>query len=364
MKKLKYLSVIFCMMLIPMVCVKADETKYEEVDYFNVVSEENISKSYKVNGNSIIGGNNVSVKNIVKGIDMVFGNNVTYKSISDYSAVFGNVVNVNGTTENDGFIFGNSINFDEDYKGNRDVFVFGNAVTIRGEISRDVVIFAESVIIENAKIGRNVTIYSSSAEVKNSEVSGKLYYSEDTKINISDDSKVNEKEVVKTENVVIPQKTFGQRVVDFLLSLCTTLVLFAAFALIVPALFKRIENKLEGVKASNVFAMLGFGLLALIAIPFVSILAFITIVGLQLGFFALAMYVIMLWLSTLFTGYAIGLLVWNKCIKKDTNILLVGLIGISTLKILTLIPIINAISVIFSILFALGLILKLFTKDA
>ena len=95
MKRLK--KFLFLLLLLP-ICVNAqvamNDSSVEEVD-----------------GSNVVAGNNVTSTNKVNGINIVFGNNVNLNGENDYAVLFGNNVNISGNVNNDGFIFGNIINF-------------------------------------------------------------------------------------------------------------------------------------------------------------------------------------------------------------------------------------------------------------
>ena len=113
----------------------------------------------------------------------------------------------------------------------------------------------------------------------------------------------------------------------------------------------------------NIVSSLGFGLLTIILIPIISILLLISTFASSLGVLLLVLFVISICLSTIFTSYYIGSIIWDKFIKKERNTLLIGLIGITIIKILSIIPIFGSIVTFLSLLFGLNIIIKLFTKD-
>jgi hypothetical protein len=362
MKKVRYLFLVLCLMFVSVINVSAvDIDSLEEVNKFNIVTGDNLDESKKVDGSSIVAGDNVTVSNAIKGIDMVFGNNITYKNNSDYSLVAGNVVNISGTTENDGFIFGNVVTFDESYSSSRDLFVAASSVTLKGEITRDVKIYASTVVLENVKIAGNVTIYASSIEIKDDVEINTLSYNEDAEINISEKSVITSKEEITTET---SKESIVDVILDNIINYASILVVFLALALLLPNIFKKIEAKTEDISISKFISMLGYGLFFLIIIPIIFVMLLMIVIGIPLALLTLALYIITILLSTIFAGYFIGLIIWKKFIKKEVNILLVGLIGISIIKVLSFIPVIGVLDVIVSILLSLSIVAKLFTKDA
>lgn len=351
MKKLGFLLLL---LVIPFTFVKAD-------DNFNLIAEDSAKLETEVNGSSVTAGaNNATTTGTVKGINMVFGNNVDHRSVSDYAILAGNSLKVTGNILNDGFVMGNVINFDKDFKINRDLVILGNAVSLKGNVTRDVTIFASSVNISEAKISGNVTIKATSITIEDDVViSGKLTYNEDAKQNISNEADIIT--VEKTEKLTTID--FGTKVKTFIISYLSTLALFAILALVVPALFKRIKTKNKNIKLSDLISNLGYGAIFLIIIPILFAVLLCTIIGIQVAIFAIIAYVVIIWLSLLIFGYLIGNIIWEKYIKKDENILLEGLVGISIIEIVSIIPYVGGIIIFIALLMGIGTTLKLFSKN-
>lgn len=346
MKKICLL--IICLFLIP-ISVKAEGLNFK--------MNETVNEEIEVQGSSIILGNNVDSGNTVIGIDALFGNNVTFSGESDYGLFFGNNVNVKGTIKNDGFVFGNIIKFDEDAVVNRDLVVFGSEVTIDGKINRDVKIYASSVTI-NGEILGDVEVKANAITVSGN-IKGVLSYNNDAEINIS--GTVSK---TKLTDPIAVELTLQDKIWQFIVNYGSTLVIFLVLALIVPQLFKRIENKNKDITVLNFFSLFGFGTLSLILIPVIFLLLFSFVFGISLAILLLILYIVAIWLSSIFTSYLIGYLIWNKILKKENNnMYLIGLIGISLINVLNLIPSIGTLITIICIMIGMGIILQQFKKD-
>lgn len=357
MKKL----LILISLLLP-ITVSADNTVDNQIpveEKFVTIFEDDIKTEKDVKGSSLLAGNNVISNNYVDGINMLLGNNVEHKGISEYTLMLGNVVNVSGNIKKDGFIFGNIITINEDFYADRDLTIFGSTVNISGSIDRDVIIYASSVKLENVEILGNVTIYATTLEVKGVSINGILSYNEDIEKIISDDSLITETKLL--ERLVKPI-TFKEQIYSLFISYASTMVLFLALAFVISNLFKKVENITENIKLPQIFSLLGYGALLLIGIPMVLIMLFTTVIGTSLSLIGLLVYIIAVCLSTILTGYFIGYLIWKKFVKKENNVLLIGLIGITFITILQLVPIIGEYVAILSMMAGLGIILKLLKK--
>lgn len=348
---------ILKLLVVALLCIPFTVSAEEK---FNIVAKDELSSEVNVVGSNVLLGNNVTSNDVVNGINMLFGNNVNHKANSDYAVVAGNNVNIFGNVNNDGFIFGNLILFDEGFIANRDLFVFGNTVTLKGKINRDVTIYASSVIVENLVVEGNMTINASTININSGEVKGVLSYNEDAVVEIGESANITDTKLLEK---IVKEVSLKEKIVNFFVDYAGILVVFLVLALIIPKLFMRIENKYEEVKLFDLFSSLGFGALLLVFIPVLFILLLTTTIGVQASILLLIAYIVGVWLSNIFTGYLIGLLIWKKIIKKDINILLVGLVGISAISILQVIPYINVYVTIISLMVGLGVIFRLFKKD-
>lgn len=345
MKKLIFL--IVCLLIIPMI-IRADG--------LNFIADEDVDDTKEVVGSSVIFGNNVTSNNIVEGIDMLFGNNVNFNGESDYSLIFGNNISVKGNIKNDGFIFGNVIVFDENVTINRDLIIFGSDITIKGKINRDVTIYGMNVKID-AEIAGNVNLKATEVTV-DGKIGGTLSYNEDAVIAIN--GEVNE---TKTTEKLVSEVTFQDKIWSFIANYGGKLVLFLAFALFVPQLFKRIDKKNENITILNGFSLFGFGTLSIILIPVIFLMLLTLVFCMPLAILLLILYILAIWLSSIFTSYLVGNLIWKYFVKKDENVYLTGLIGISVISILSVVPYLGTLISVISIMIGMGVILQQFKKD-
>ena len=320
----------------------------------NFIMENEVTEEQEVNGSSVILGNNITSKNKVSGIDILLGNNVTFEGDSQYGVFLGNNINVKGNIANDGFIFGNVVKLDSDVVVNRDLIIFGSEVIVDGKINRDITIYASNVEV-NGEISGNVKIIAEQITVKGN-ISGILSYKEDAVIDIS--GTVNETEVIAVEKVSIQDKIW-----QFIVNYGGTLVIFVAIALVMPQIFKKIQKENKNITILNWFSLFGFGTLSIILVPFIFLLLLNLIFGFSLAILLLIIYVVAIWLSHIFTSYLIGYLIWKNLIKKEENIYLIGLIGISIVSLMTAIPNFGILISVVCVMIGMGLILQQFKKD-
>lgn len=326
------------------------------VNALNINVNGEVKENQEIQGSSILLGNYVENTNKVSGLDMTLGNTIKYEGESEYLLSAGNNIEINGTVKNDGFVFGNIVNFNENSIIERDLLVLASNVTISGTIKKDVTIYASTVTI-NGNI-ENVNIKANEIIIKNANINN-LSYNEDAVIEVKD-SQVNTTNL--TEKLQ-SEVTIQDQIMNFIYNLGGILVIFLALYLLAPKLFKKIESNNANITVLNVFSMFGFGTLSLILIPVIFILLLTITFCIPLAILLLILYVLAIWLSSIFTGYLLGYVIWTKLMKKENNPLLIGLIGIVVLNLLGIIPYIGILITVISVMIGIGVILQQFKRN-
>lgn len=301
---------------------------------------------------------NVSFEDNVNGIGFIFGNNVSFEGEVEYGLIAGSNVEVSGSIVDDSLFAGQTITFEDDFVSNRDVYVFGSTVELKGDIKRDIIIYAEEVLVEGALVDGSLTINASNIDIKNSTIN-ELKYNEDAKVDIEDNNKINNKVLLESKNEDV---SFLETLLDSFISWANLLVVFLVLVLIFPQLFKKIEKQYENITTFNFISLMGYGALSLVLIVVVPLILFNFVIGTYLAVLLIALYIGVVLFSTIFTGFLIGNIIWNKFIKKEKNMLLVGLIGIMIINILGLIPSLGVFITLISTLIGIGIVMNLFKK--
>ena len=343
---MKKLFLTLLTLLILPISVSADS------DSFTYEIEDNLTLSQKVNGSGIFLGDNVDLFEEINGVGIILGNNINYKTKSNYALILGNNIDLSGSFE-DGVILGNNVNLKEDSIITRDIVIFANELVLEGNINRDIVIYANNVVIKNANIARNIKIQSQDIKIENNtKINGILTYNDKANISINDEAIINETKKIEDK---IEKQSIWEIILNHVTTLISLLVLFAVSLFIIPSLYKKI-------KLEDMAKKIGYGLLALILLPLVSLILIFTTFGLSLGLVILNFYILIITTSTIITGYMIGQYLWDKFIKLKPSPYLKGLLGISILYIIKSLPLIGGLISLFSILIAEGTIISLFKK--
>lgn len=327
---------------------------------FTTVIDENTSLKEDIVGSSALLGNNITVDKNIDGILFSGSNSFKFSSKTSYLVTMGNIINISGEVLNDAVILGNDITLTESSVINRDLIILGNNITISGNINRDINIFGQNIIINNANISGDVELNTSNLEINgNTNISGTLKYNKNAEVSIDESTNINK--IVKTKSTVQEKESILSIIIDRFLSFVRMLTVLLALVIIFPKLFRKIKKQHINNKLNDTLLIGVEGLLTFILIPLAVLVLLISSLGVSLGLIALIIYALLIYISFILSGYYIGMFIFKKIFKKNTNDFLIGFTGLLIIYILKFIPIINTICQIIEIALGFGLILKLIT---
>ena len=99
------------------------------------------------------------------------------------------------------------------------------------------------------------------------------------------------------------------------------LVVGLLMILLIPSLFR----KLKEIEAKRLLPSFAWGLLILIATPILALIAMITYVGISTGLIAIALYGVLVYISTILSTFVITSLILKDKVQNPYLILLIGL---------------------------------------
>lgn len=357
MKKLFWGLLIVMTMFFQLSPVMAKETT---IDHFYSDADNKADLNADVEGSAALAGESVNVKSDVDGIAFEAANVADFNGTAEYGVFAGMEVNVNGTINNDTFIAGNIVKLQKKSDLKRDVVIAGNDVVINGNIDRNLTVYGNNVEI-NGTVNGNVKLVVSSVKVGDKAVIGSLSYPSDANVDISKKAKTGE--VTKTEAINNNTVSVTDIIVSSVMSLVSLVLIFAILTLVCPNVFNKIQDKYSKFDFDKGIEVVTKGLLVLILVPMVILLALGFAFGVPLAFILIALYVIAIYLSTVFAGYILGYKIWQKFGKRDINILVIGLLGLLIIVILKMIPGVSIIVNVASLLVGLGLIVDGFKPN-
>lgn len=331
------------------------ETIKENYDEMVTKADDNVTYNGKADGSVILAGNFVTYDGENDGIQILAGNDVTSKGYSEYAFIAGNTINLQAAyIAKDAYIAGNIIKVDATV--DRDIVIFASDVTLMGSFGRNVTIYASRVTLDNAYINGNVKIESEYLTVKDEvEVKGKLKFGSDSST-ISEKAKISEKEEFVVNHVDV---SIASTLKTRALSYASMLFVFVILALAIPSSLKKVGD--EELSFLGIITYIGYALVFLILVPMFSIILMLLTIGFPVALMLLAIYFMVIYLSYAYMGYYIGKKIWLTK-NNEENVLLEGLIGITILYAVSLIPTVGPIITSLAYLCGIGIIIFKFKK--
>ena len=350
MKRIRILFVAFIVFLVSPSVYLAD------VNHFVSKGDNNVDASKVYNSSVAVAGDNVNINGTVNGIAFGAGNKVTFDGTVDYGVLAGNNINISANVLKDTFVAGNVITISDKSVFNRDVIMAATDVSLSGDFERNVSLYAGTVTLKNIHIKGNLKFYGQNITISEGVViDGVLSYPEDSNYNgdkMATIGSIEKTPAIQMEN----EENYFVTLSSKLWSLLGIILVFAFISIFFPKVFNRIDEKYKEISASEGVEVFTKGLVILILIPIISAMLFFTMFGIPLAIILLLVYGISIYLSSIFTGYLIGYKIWQKVFVKEGHILFYGLIGLTILFMLELIPGIRFIVMMIAVLVGLGLI--------
>ncbi len=288
----------------------------------------------EVLGSAFVAGNIASFSGDADGVLFIAGNSVDVKGEAEYSVIAGNTINVSGRVLKDSFIAGNVITINANV--GRDLYAAGSQIRLTGVVDRNVYIAGDVITLEDVEIMGNVTLLGSNITIgKNVNISGTLKYTKD-KATINSAASIGSLEAVDANDygyVTINPFLVTLKVKAF--SYLSLLLVFVIMAVFTPVLLRGVGK--DELSAMQIITYIGYALVFLILVPMASIILFAFVIGIPLALLALVAYGITIYLAYAYMGYYIGRKLMSKS-GREENALLEGLIGITALYVISLIP--------------------------
>lgn len=329
--------------------------------------------------------------------------------IDDDIVLLGQSIDVDGQVTGDVYAFGQTVKITGDVRGTvftggatiiidaqsvGTVLAAGGSIEILSPVKRNAVLTGGKICVcENGQIGKDLGVYGGNLSVEGSVEGtirgsvGKLVLSgksgrvkmsvDQAKIKSSaqimgdliltaaNDPVIEEGAVISGEQKIVRPE--GEEAGAFLAALAPmvafvfTLIKIIMFiakvivGILLIAIFRRFVRRIMDTLITKTWLSLGWGFLAIIAIPVAIAILFFILIGYPLAVFGVYLYSTLWFLSSIFVALVIGEVVL-KLFKKEgeKSLYLSFIIGIIILFIVGWIPILNILVRIFTILFGFG----------
>lgn len=366
MKKLFGYFVVLALVAMPLVSLAAE---------FRGGDQPSTTKSEKVSNDLYMGGGSVTSAGNVIGDLMTAGGNIVVSGDvdADLTAAGGNV-NILSDVGDDVRAFGGTVVLAGKVGG--DLLVGGGQVTVGGSgIGGDAVIGGGNVRIDapiagklyagggniyiNAPVGGDVKIEADKVTLGPSAViSGSLTYKSKAELTQEDGAVVKGKvDYTQRAQRATPSAKFA--------AIFSAVLLWKFFALLASALvigmmFRRWSKELVSIATRRPLFELGRGLLVLVAVPAISVILFMTLIGVPFGIVGLFGFVIMMLFTWIVTPIIVGSVVYKYFSKRELEVSWKTiLLGVFICTLLGLVPFIGWLAQILLMYITLGSIVAL-----
>lgn len=299
-------------------------------NYFAFSEEINISK--EVLGDIYSAGKTIEIEeNIKEDIiaagekinitsDEVNGNircaaqtlNINSKNVKNITSIAQNISIGKNTTSNAVYLYGQNINFKGSCKG---FYASGGTIIINGKVDGDLKVNCDELIIaDNGEITGEIEVSAVKEPVVNSNVS-------------MNDIKYTKIDNAKSENEIKALAGFST-----IISLLASLIL----GFVIYSIFKKFFINNDELLIKEPLPIVIGGIACFILMPIISLLLFMTVIGLPLGILSLIMYFIVVYLSPTIIGIILG-----RLILKNKNPYLQIFAGVVVIRLLSLLPMVG-----------------------
>lgn len=347
MKKYLGFVIVLAMFVMPLVSnalefrggEQPSVSKNEKVANDLYMGGGSVTSAGSIKGDLVTGGGNILISGDVGGDLMAGGGNISIISdIGDDVRVGGGTVVLSGKVGGDLIVGGGQVNISGAGVGGDAVIGAGN-LSIDAGVAGNVYIGGGNVYI-NAPIGGNVKIEAEKVTLGSSAViSGTLTYK--AKNELTKEAGAVVKGEVKFEPIKNKNKNISPFAVAAIFSAVIVWKFFAllACALLVGLMLRKFNKEIAQFAVKRPFFELGRGVLVMVAMPIISILFFVTIVGIPFGVAGLLGYALIMLFVWVISPIVLGSVLYSYLFKKEIEISWKTiLLGVIVYSLLCLIP--------------------------
>jgi cytoskeletal protein CcmA (bactofilin family) len=307
-----------------------------------------------VMGDLFAAGGNIVLKGPVEGDLFACGGSVlSTGDIQEDARLAGGQIRIGGSIRRNASAFGGTVVLEKDGEVGRDLNVGCGELTIAGLIKRDLEGSADQVVISGTIEGDAKIDAGKITLMPTAQILGDLSYSSSKEADIQEGAFI-QGEITHRKSKASKEKRGGMGTFTILLKLLSIISLFL-FGIFLILLSPKMANRAASNIRSSPWKSLGIGLLLLLVVPAVVGALAITLVGIPLALVLLVTYLIFLYISKIYTGLFLGLII-VKGAGQEKKGKMIGalLLGLAVLTILTSIPFVGKIFLIIAVLFGLG----------
>lgn len=301
-----------------------------------------VNMNQAVDGNVYIFGKNVTISGEIDGNLFICANNVSFSEQSYISSsiyIVADKIDFN-TSTNSLYVVSNELNIPEGHGPFRDLYAITNKLTLFGSVGRNAYLSVKDFII--------------SSDSSQGSIAGKLTYLSQNELEFPSGAISGDINYIKTSSSSNAGTTISSIIINIVNSIFAASLVYLLYRFF-------LENSLEKASSclSNKFGKVFLsGLVALIAIPILSIILIAAQVGASAGLLLLMLYIFMIGISPYIFASILARRIYNnkKFSKMPLEYLLAILIAV-VIGALKMIPFVGIVVTIFISILGFGIII-------
>ncbi len=358
MRSLDKLLVLLFLSVI-LICAPATATEMVAADRYNlgdgevleddlIVAGETIVIAGDVSGDLIAAGGSIEVAGRVDDDAWIAGGSLIIDGeIGDDLRVAGGDIHLRGSVADNVMIAGGTITTSSKSDVGGDLDAAGGSIEIAGHVGADLSCNGGSVVI-GGTIDGNTTICADDIRIlQSARIQGDLEYTSDKEIEIPAGTVIGD----------VVYKRSEKKVEDIYSKTTSSIISFLSILLIGLLMVRFTGNttiRVSDTIATQILKSLGSGVLLLIAIPLIAMILMITVIGIPLGLIVLFAYIVILYISKIFVGLAIGRRIVTYAKKEISSPYWHLVVGLIVIAFATRIPLVGFLISLIVILAGLG----------
>lgn len=345
-------------------------TKDQKVEGNLYAAGENITIDGHVTGDIFCAGQAININGIVDGDVICAGQTISVNGgVGGSVRAAGNNIEIRGKVARGLNAAGANINLAQDASVDWDVLVAGANVSMNGTIGRSLLGAGANYTL-GGKVGNDVSLYLDGNNSRNDSgltaldsavVDGTLNYTSKFDASISPKAQIKGKVFHNIPKIHDREKLkIWGSIGEFLLALISALIIGYVLILI----WRKPILEIISEKTVGFWAKIGWGAVWMIVMPIIAILIAITVVGLRLVLIGVLLWSVVLMLSKVVAGIAIGDWIINKIwVDKKDSIVWIITVGIAASWIVFYIPFVGWLLSLVAIWWGTGAILMQIKKS-
>ena len=313
-----------------------------------LVAGDTIMINGDVSGDLIAAGGSIKVAGRVDDDAWIAGGSLIIDGkIGDDLRAAGGDIRLRGSVADNAMIAGGTITTSSNSDVVGDLDVAGGSIEIAGHVGSDLSCGGGSVVIGGV-IDGNATICADKIQIlQSARIQGDLKYTSDKEIEIPEGTVIGD----------VVYKRSEKKVEDIYSKTTSSIISFLSILLIGLLMVRFTGNttiRVSDTIAAHFLKSLGSGVLLLIVIPLIALILMLTVIGIPLGLIVLFAYIVILYISKIFVGLAIGRRILTYAKQEISSPYWHLIVGLIVIAFATRIPLLGFLISLIVILAGLG----------